>query len=473
MQQYHIPTDKEEGRFLSHLQIHENKRILFSGPFGSGKTTFLVEFFKKYTEYTPILLRPINYSIASNKDIIEYIKVDILFELLSIMPIDNTQYKDQEIIPEFIAKGYYPFLVRFIELLPVVGKSIKQVSEVLEIYIKEYKKYKESKNETELTVIEEFIQEYINEKGGLFEEDKITSIIRQIIKRYKNEGKKQIVLIIDDLDRIDPEHIFRILNVFACNADASLYGKELDNKFVFDKIMVVCDVDNIRYLFAHKYGNSTDFCGYIDKFYSTSIYNFSLKNDIIKSLPQFIIEFNNTSYSTNSYERILIVRYIIKDLIIHDLVNLRSLHNLNAIKLYKHGYYYNREIFIDKAEAFFIIYQYIQAIYLTEDKINDVFSVLKSQLCNQKFADNNICLIAGYFCHAILYLSTGSYPKNEFTVEVGNNIYKCDISERGLPCLVSFNDVKIENITDFNLYHLVEEALIKCKHVIDYGDIYC
>ena len=39
-----------------------------------------------------------------------------------------------------------------------------------------------------------------------------------LIDQLKKDGKKT-VLIIDDLDRIDPEHIFRLLNVFAAHLD--------------------------------------------------------------------------------------------------------------------------------------------------------------------------------------------------------------------------------------------------------------
>ena len=82
---------------------------------------------------------------------------------------------------------------------------------------------------------------------------------------------QQNVLIVDDLDRLDPEHIFRILNILSVHQDFSNGG----NKFGFDKIIVVCDLANIKKIYEHKYGEKVDFRGYIEKFYSTSVFKFS------------------------------------------------------------------------------------------------------------------------------------------------------------------------------------------------------
>lgn len=69
-------------QFIEHLGIDHNHRIVFSGAFGTGKTYFLERFFKKHESYEAIHLFPVNYSVASNEDIFELIKYDILFKLL-------------------------------------------------------------------------------------------------------------------------------------------------------------------------------------------------------------------------------------------------------------------------------------------------------------------------------------------------------------------------------------------------------
>ena len=117
----------------------------------------------------------------------------------------------------------------------------------------------------------------------------------------KSDGKqegKETVLIIDDLDRIDPEHIFRLLNVFAAHFDI----EEGRNKFGFDRVVFVCDYENLRQIFAHRYGERTDFSGYIDKFFSNSVYYFmneeaiegsvwELINRIMEKIPDSALDF--------------------------------------------------------------------------------------------------------------------------------------------------------------------------------------
>lgn len=58
--QLQIPIDKIKSDFQQFLAPDHNRRIIFSGPFGSGKTYFLNEFFEEKGEYFPIFLRPIN-----------------------------------------------------------------------------------------------------------------------------------------------------------------------------------------------------------------------------------------------------------------------------------------------------------------------------------------------------------------------------------------------------------------------------
>ena len=40
-----VPTDRVEEEFTQYLDLGDNERIIFSGKFGSGKTTFLNSYF--------------------------------------------------------------------------------------------------------------------------------------------------------------------------------------------------------------------------------------------------------------------------------------------------------------------------------------------------------------------------------------------------------------------------------------------
>lgn len=77
-----IPIDKELDAFKEHLNI--NERTIFSAKFGDGKTFFLDIFKKKYKDnYEFITIYPVNYQIADNKEIFEYIKRDILIQMVA------------------------------------------------------------------------------------------------------------------------------------------------------------------------------------------------------------------------------------------------------------------------------------------------------------------------------------------------------------------------------------------------------
>src|SRR5215204_6131507 len=75
-------------QFKAHIEAEGNKKILFSGKYGKGKTTFLETFFSQQQQYAGgekyryYYLDPVNYTVASNEDIFQYIKYDILLELI-------------------------------------------------------------------------------------------------------------------------------------------------------------------------------------------------------------------------------------------------------------------------------------------------------------------------------------------------------------------------------------------------------
>lgn len=80
---FKIEIEEIFPKFEEHLEIKDNKRILFSGKFGIGKTYFLNEFFEnKKEKYEVFHLFPVNYQISSNENILEFLKYDILVELI-------------------------------------------------------------------------------------------------------------------------------------------------------------------------------------------------------------------------------------------------------------------------------------------------------------------------------------------------------------------------------------------------------
>lgn len=83
MEDIFTPLDEEITSFKRYFS--ENSRCVLSAPFGEGKSYFLNEFIKSQVdEYDFITIYPTNYQICENRDILEYIKRDILFGLIAL-----------------------------------------------------------------------------------------------------------------------------------------------------------------------------------------------------------------------------------------------------------------------------------------------------------------------------------------------------------------------------------------------------
>ena len=130
--------------------------------------------------------------------------------------------------------------------------------------IAKYEKFKKEMYAKE-NLIEKFLDKA--DENFVYEEDIVTRIIKDSIIEFKKDNpSKQIVLVIEDLDRLDPAHLFRILNVFSAHIDYSYkifqQPKQTDiigNKFGFDKVVFVADYKNVKKIFKHFYGEQTDF----------------------------------------------------------------------------------------------------------------------------------------------------------------------------------------------------------------------
>lgn len=298
-----ITFDIEEPseEFDRHLKIPFNDRIILSAPFGSGKTYFLKKYFKDHSEYEVVHLYPVNYSVTSNEDIFELIKYDILYELLKKnLDFDKTDFNKLDYLPIFLKDNplkTVEALTPFISLIPTIGKSLLSVKENL---VKLYKKFDQDfkkVNTDDKKDIIAYLESFTEVSGSIKEEDFYTQLICQLVNQLKlqtnekGESTKETFLIVDDLDRIDPDHLFRILNVFSAQMDRN----DTNNKFNFDKIILVFDQENVRNIFENRYGANVDYTGYIDKFYAHKIFEFSNAHGLKKK----IIELLNTIKTKN------------------------------------------------------------------------------------------------------------------------------------------------------------------------------
>ena len=252
-----IPIEIHFPEFKDHLDIENNKRILFSGGFASGKTYFLKKFFndEEYKKkYKVIHLHPTNYQVSSNENIIDLIKLDILTEISS--PKEQNKRAKVNKVKNSV----------FFKSLISIGKSFTLTSIPASI-IKEF-------TENFNTITEESIKEKLD-------------------KMDKDEVK---ILIVDDLDRMEPKHILRIMNIFS-----SLVGEDEKNTFAnrlgFDKVIFVSDYENLTSIFHHLYGEATNIAGYINKFYSRKVFEYKgftydLYDTVKEILHQRLIDVN-------------------------------------------------------------------------------------------------------------------------------------------------------------------------------------
>jgi len=346
-QEFIIPIEGLFPKFEDHLKIKNNTRILFSGKFGIGKTYFLNEFFEsKKEDYESFHLFPVNYQITSNENIIEFLKYDILVELLKknkniIQKNDYGNLIDLQRLLHLWGKDNFVEIFKIVaSLIPKLGRPLKDVIGLIENFLKFKKDIEEGD--------QGFINAFLNEikKKKISETDPLSELLKKKINIQKKG--KQSVLILDDLERIDPEHIFRIINIFFTQFDSR--NKEIPNKFSFDKIILVADVQNLKSIFHYKYGEQTDFNGYFDKFFSVEVFQFKNEEIIAKIIDQIISKFQiedtknfNEALGPDGFVRIFLEDILKKSLELtgKEKLNLRQL--LKGIKFplsaFKKGHY--------------------------------------------------------------------------------------------------------------------------------------
>ena len=274
-------------------QVFEKEsRIIFSARFGDGKSYFLKKFMESYpkeaNDYYFITLHPVNYVVEENRDVIEYIKRDILFQLIK----DNRIYDFKEGYDKIFdavcnVESLFKLADFAASIIPVEG--IKDVYEGLKGLASTIrKKYKE---QDVLHVADDYLNGFYGKMGSISECDAFTCLIQKSLKQTDAKS----VLIIEDLDRIDPAHLFRIMNVLSSQVDNPYYSEVSNgNKFGFDKIILVMDYKIARHLFHHFYGKEANYDGYMNKFLNTLPYSYSIREEAHRQVRQKILDICKT-----------------------------------------------------------------------------------------------------------------------------------------------------------------------------------
>lgn len=254
-----IPIDSELEKFEKHLS--QNPRVILSARFGDGKTYFLEKFKEKYKkEYFFLTIYPVNYSVATNEDIFEYIKRDLLVQLsqngYGFEKLDWNAFGESIINLE----NAYDVLELLAEACPAlhIAKRILKIA----------KRYSE-KSQT----VDKYLASFTNTKGCIYENDVYSQTIQKLLGCINQEKKS--VLIIEDLDRLDPAHLFRLLNVLGAHIDQS--PEVSTNKFGFSHIISVMDYTATEHIFRHFYGENANYEGYMRKFHTDLPFKFSIE----------------------------------------------------------------------------------------------------------------------------------------------------------------------------------------------------
>ncbi len=276
---FFIPYASIVDRFVNHISNPRNERIIVSGAFGIGKTTFVKSYFDaRQDEYITIRVSPINYSVSSNDSIFELIKADIIKQLYVQGHIKAKHFtkfskskawlkyaKEQ---PLELAKQLSEALSKLHPLVEVTSAGFAGVVPLIKAVNEIDKKLKADARGRDAILIAH-LESVVQRPGSYVEFNLISELIADVLEEIRKSGLKT-VFIVDDLDRLDPDHIFRILNVLSVHYDHDIEK----HKFGFDKVICICDLANIESIFRHRYGATADFHGYIDKFYSEEPFRF-------------------------------------------------------------------------------------------------------------------------------------------------------------------------------------------------------
>ena len=302
-------------------------RIILSAKFGDGKTYFLNELTKderlseKYEFFT---VYPVNYSVATNEDVFEYIKRDIILQM-----------HERDELNKIDIDALFEAVKSFVDISSVVSFLLSFIpnGELYNTIFERFKKAKESYEEKQ-HLADEYLKSFENQRGGLYEKDGYTELIRETIKWIQEDHggdkkAKKTVLIFEDLDRLDPQHLFRILNVLSAHIDDTSNPDKVCNKFGFDNIVLVMDYETTEHIFHHFYGAEANYSGYMSKFLACEPFRYSFRSYLEQD---FIQQLTNTLSFPDLYPYMSNLPKKIHSLSIRDITRLCNFDTTDRIK---------------------------------------------------------------------------------------------------------------------------------------------
>lgn len=277
MSKFIIDITQNLKDFKHKLEIEP--RVILSAGFGDGKTYFLKKFEEVYSdEYHCFTIYPAQYVIGTNEAIFEYIKRDLLYQIID-RGVITEEFDLIGMLKEMMENVDITELLSFFMSKPianVLGNSIKGIKALWR------------KADQHTVSASKYLDSFLSVRGGLYENDAYTCLIRKCFEKLRDRENKQIVLIIEDLDRIDPVNIFSILNIFGSHFDRHfiIREEEQENKFGVDRLITVMDYDTLKTLYNLQFGEEEqgNFDGYIAKYICSTPFRYSIRQEARKLL---------------------------------------------------------------------------------------------------------------------------------------------------------------------------------------------
>ena len=375
-----IDVSEKVKDFVQYLDSTD--RIILSARFGDGKTHLLNALRNDETankEYEFLTIYPVNYSVAPNEDVFEYIKRDIIVQLNNQGLLNNI---DLESIlgPIWSSKDIESILSLLCTIIPY-GKffenAIKLVSD------------KRKEEQEKLHAVDNYLSSFKSYKGSIYEEDCHTKIIQEAIKLIdkgqeidgqKLKGKKP-VLIIEDLDRLDPKHLFRTLNVISAHMEDGNTPDKVGNKFGFNNIVLVMDYDVTKHIFHHFYGDGACYESYMSKFLSREPFRYSIQQEMVKEIEEKLA-------NVIGFPDILVIfdslRKVLAQCTIRDLQKIAQLDTGNYIKpsicAIKSAHANDKEVTLSTSFPIFHLLVYMIESGMTKEEIGQAFIDFESNI---------------------------------------------------------------------------------------------
>lgn len=171
--------------------FEHSERMILSAKFGDGKSYLLNKFMEeddpKNPKYYFVVLHPVNYVVEENRDIFEYIKQDIIFQMLQDEKLFNFE-DDLDILDKAIKENVsweevYDFLI---SLQPFT--SLKTIGSMVKYFSNKVKNIRNSV-EKEQNKPYDYVNSFAFHTGNLAECDGFTQLIQKALQQLQESAE--------------------------------------------------------------------------------------------------------------------------------------------------------------------------------------------------------------------------------------------------------------------------------------------